>query len=80
MVDSELIDVSWDVLDIWLWLLLGSILVVVPEPVKEFRGELNSGLELILDPKLLVGMELKELCAVEALDSESAPDSELESS
>lgn len=36
MVDSELIDVSWDVLDIWLWLLLGSILVVVPEPVKEF--------------------------------------------
>lgn len=80
MVDSELIDVSWDVLDIWLWLLLGSILVVVPEPVKEFRGELNSGLELILDSKLLVGMELKELCAVEALDSESAPDSELESS
>lgn len=80
MVDSELIDVSWDVLDIWLWLLLGSILVVIPEPVKEFRGELNSGLELILDSKLLVGMELKELCAVEALDSESAPDSELESS
>lgn len=79
MVDSELIDVSWDVLDVWLWLLLGSILVVVPEPVKEFR-ELNSGLELILDSKLLVGMELKELCAVEALDSESAPDSELESS
>lgn len=80
MVDSELIDVSWDVLDVWLWLLLGSILVVVPEPVKEFRGELNSGLERILDSKLLVGMELKELCAVEALDSESAPDSELESS